>query len=71
MTERKAHSLLFYVDGLRSRRCVCGRNKLRGGSFCFRCYTRLSKVHRNALYARLGQGYEAAYDAAVEVLGAA
>jgi hypothetical protein len=48
--------------------CHCGRRKNKRMSFCPVCYRRLPREMKGALYRRAGQGYEEAYDAAVEYL---
>lgn len=48
--------------------CRCDRRKKKGMSFCPPCYRRLPLEMRNALYRRLGKGYEEAYDDAVKYL---
>lgn len=48
--------------------CRCGRPKQRGFSLCRRCFWRLPKKLRRSLYARIGEGYEAAYRDAGEYL---
>lgn len=49
--------------------CRCGREKRRGETVCRRCYYALPAPYRRALYARIGEGYEEAYQAAVAHLG--
>ena len=58
----------FYIDELNSEECICGKEKVPGNSFCYTCYKSLPLRMREALYQRLGCGYEAAYDKAVEWL---
>ena len=58
----------FYVDGLNSEECACGRAKKPGYSFCLWCYRRLPRDMQRDLYEPLGQGYERAYEAAVKWL---
>lgn len=55
----------------RSAKCRCGNRKQIGRSFCGRCYYRLSKPMRNALYLPIGKGYEQAFRDACEALKAA
>ena len=58
----------FYLDELKSDGCHCGRPKQRGRSLCYRCYYKLPDDMRRALYRKIGNGYEAAYDAAIKFL---
>ena len=60
----------FYYDELRGEECSCGRYKKPGYSFCYRCYKSLPRDFKRDLYQRIGAGYEQAYDAAVQYLGA-
>jgi hypothetical protein len=48
--------------------CRCGKPKGSRMTFCGRCYHRLPPPARSALYRRVGEGYEEAYDAAVAIL---
>jgi hypothetical protein len=48
--------------------CRCGRAKKPAQTFCRPCFMVLPHLQRRALYKTLGNGYEAAYFAAVEVL---
>jgi hypothetical protein len=47
----------------------CSGSKPSGMSHCRRCYFKLPKELRSRLYARIGQGYEAAYGESLKVLG--
>ncbi len=58
----------FYIKELGSEECQCGKPKKRGFSFCYGCYFSLPKDTRRDLYQKLGEGYEAAYEAAVAFL---
>ena len=58
-----------YVEALDSTTCACGRPKERKKSFCWACYRRLPRRMREALYSKIGRGYEGAVDAALELLG--
>jgi hypothetical protein len=58
----------FYVDGLDSDECACGRPKKRGHSFCFKCYRQLPRYMQRDLYNPMGYGYERAYGAAFKWL---
>jgi hypothetical protein len=48
--------------------CRCNRRKQKRMSFCPACYHRLPLEMKQRLFLRAGQGYEEAYDAAVEYL---
>ena len=63
MTSKTARDL---IHELYAEQCRCDRPKERGETFCKRCYFNLPKPMRQALYRRVGEGYEAAYAAAVK-----
>lgn len=48
--------------------CRCGGTKQAGNTFCRGCFYSLPKPLRGALYRRVGQGYEQAYQAAAAAL---
>lgn len=52
-----------------STRCRCGSPKKPRRSVCVDCWRILSEVEQRALYRKVGQGYEAAYEKAITVLG--
>ena len=56
------------IEELRGMWCRCGCRKQSRKTFCGRCFYSLTKEHQAALYQRIGEGYEEAYQAAVEVL---
>lgn len=59
------------VSSLRSSVCpACGGRKDRGKTLCLADYRRLPKTMRNALYARVGEGYGAAVAEAMTFLEA-
>lgn len=64
MTER----VIELVRELCGTKCQCGSNKRSGELFCRSCYHSLPYDMKRALYRRLGNGYEEAYDAAVRTL---
>ena len=67
--ERKhENDRLFYIKELRSEECFCGRWKQSGYSFCYGCYRELPRDMQAALYRRMGEGYELAYEEAVRWL---
>jgi hypothetical protein len=55
-------------DELKGATCRCGRVKKEMQTFCGQCYRKLPEVAQRNLYKRIGQGYEQAYAAAVEIL---
>jgi len=55
---------LFCVTQLRSTECQCGSKKQRGMAFCYRCWMQLPEDARRGLYSKVGNGFEAAYNAA-------
>lgn len=58
----------FYLYELRSDMCCCEGQKKPGRSFCYDCYKKLPPDMQRALYQRIRDGYEEAYDAAVKWL---
>ena len=56
------------VKELAATVCRCGNRKASGNTFCGRCYFKLPKTTRAALYRRVGQGYEQAYNDAAGYL---
>jgi hypothetical protein len=56
------------VRELAGSQCMCGSRKRPNQTFCTRCYFRLPKEMRSALYRLISQGYEEAYEAAVKYL---
>lgn len=60
---------LEMIRALSSKRCVCGKNKGKGMSHCRTCYHSLPPEQKRALYNRVGQGYEEAYEKSIETLG--
>ena len=56
------------VRELAGTRCRCGSSKTAKRTFCSRCYYSLPISNRNAIYRRIGRGYEEAYLEAVELL---
>ena len=58
----------FYLKELRSEECFCGRSKMPGHSFCYKCYRSLPRDMQRDLYQPLWDGYMEAYEAAVKYL---
>lgn len=48
--------------------CACGSPKTSKRTFCLTCYRALPHGEQVALYKRVGNGYEEAYEAAVKTL---
>lgn len=58
------------LASLSSKLCPsCGKPKREGQSLCPGEYHSLNRLARRALYARIGHGYEAAFNAALVGLG--
>ena len=58
----------FYALELESEECQCGKQKKSGFSFCYNCYKSLPFEMQNALWKRIGHGYEEAYEEAFRFL---
>lgn len=58
----------FYAKELKSEECQCGRQKKSRMSFCYSCYKSLPVNIQKRLYYPLGNGYEEAYEEAVQWL---
>lgn len=56
------------VRELEGRKCFCGARKAPMSTFCSSDYFALPKAMRDALYNRIGEGYEQAYETAREFL---
>lgn len=56
---------LKMIQELKGQVCRCGADKNAGNTFCLKCYYSLPKPLRAALYQRVGEGYEQAYEEAV------
>jgi hypothetical protein len=56
------------IEVLKSNECACGEGKHFRTAFCRSCYYKLPLTIRRALYARLGCGFEQAYDLAIQTL---
>lgn len=52
------------VRSLHSATCFCLRQKDKGKSFCLSCFRVLPPHMQRALYNKVGEGYEAAYEQA-------
>ena len=66
--KKDGYSQSFYLKELRSNECFCGKSKKRGYSFCTGDYLALPGDIQRALYKRIGEGYEQAYEEAVKWL---
>lgn len=56
------------LDELLGTRCACGLYKKTKMSHCSMCYRQLPKELQSALYLRLLEGYEEAYNASLAFL---
>ena len=61
----------FYARELKSNECACGEEKGKNKSFCFSCFKKLPDGIAQDLYLKIGEGYEQAYDAALQHLSEA
>lgn len=58
------------IVSLRSVRCpMCGNGKKPAQTMCYGCYKKLPRDLQQALYRRVGAGYEQAFADAMEHLG--
>lgn len=60
----------FYIEVLKSEECQCERWKRQKMAFCWHCYKQLPQDMQRALYRRIGDGFEEAYEDAVKWLTA-
>ena len=56
------------IEILKNNQCRCGEGKLPRMAFCRDCFYKLPNAIRKALYARVGFGFEQAYDLAARTL---
>lgn len=56
------------LEILKSNQCVCKSGKQFRMAFCRDCFYKLPLTIRRALYAKIGCGFEQAYELAVEML---
>jgi len=56
------------LEELRGETCRCGKKKVSMQTLCRKDYMSLPPGMRQALYRRVGAGYEEAYEAACEYL---
>jgi hypothetical protein len=68
LSPRELTGLVVYE--LSRQKCRCFAPKERRHTFCKHCYYALPFAMRRKLYDRVGEGYEAAYVAAVRFLAA-
>jgi hypothetical protein len=67
--ERQAQKdKLWYIREFRGNECTCGKTKKPGSAFCYTCFSKLPYTYRMATYQRMGEGYEEAYEDAVQWL---
>lgn len=58
----------FYIEQLKSNECQCGAFKKSMKSLCYGCYVSLPSWIQRDLYKRIRNGYEEAYEDAIEFL---
>jgi hypothetical protein len=58
-----------FFQEFQSTKCLCGKEKEGGHSFCYADYRRLPPQMRRNLYRRFGSGYELAFEDAARHLG--
>lgn len=68
MTQPEIKKQGWYARELVSEQCQCGQAKQAGKTFCVACWITIPRDIQHALYARIGSGYEAAYEEAIECL---
>lgn len=61
-------NIAMALQNLKSTQCVCGAKKVPMQSLCRACFYSLPKGAQNALYRKVGQGYEKAYESACLIL---
>lgn len=64
----KVKDYMFYIDVLKSEECQCDREKRKKFALCFKCYQKLPSYKQSGLWRKIGNGFEEAYDSAVEYL---
>jgi hypothetical protein len=69
-TIEKAADHVRLVRELEGKKCFCGARKAPMQTFCSSDYFALPKALREALYSRIGEGYEEAYAEARNYLSA-
>jgi hypothetical protein len=69
-TIEKAADLVRLVRELEGKKCFCGARKAPMATFCSNDYFALPKPMRDALYNRIGEGYEEAVSDARKYLEA-
>ncbi|MDY0187814.1 MAG: hypothetical protein RBR16_07825 [Syntrophus sp. (in: bacteria)] len=65
---RQLKDMQFYARELQGEECVCLGKKSSGYSFCYKCYKSLPQEMQKALYRKIGDGHEEAYEAAAQYL---
>jgi hypothetical protein len=66
--KEKLRTTIAAVEALARRRCQCGAGKIPKRSFCDRCFARLPRDLKDALYSPIGKGYEEAWQHALKHL---
>lgn len=68
IVKKGGKSQSWYYDELMSNECACGKPKKRGMSFDYHCYKALPPEMQRALYKRISEDYEDAYEDACQWL---
>lgn len=66
--KEKLKTTIAAVEALNRRKCQCGAVKQPKLTFCERCFARLPREVKDALYQRVGKGYEEAWNHALKHL---
>lgn len=59
---------IWYIKEFKSNECACGETKRPRSSFCHACFKALPSTYQHALYQKMGDGYEEAYENAIQWL---
>jgi hypothetical protein len=68
IANQKSKDLEWYITEFRSKECLCGKAKQAARSFCYGCYSELPAHMKRGLYQRFRDGYEDAFEDAVQYL---
>lgn len=66
--EQKKKDWEWYFKELMGEECLCERSKKSGHAFCYRDFKELPGDLQKVLYRRIGNGYEEAFEDAVNFL---
>ncbi len=59
---------IWYIKEFKGNECVCGGTKRPGSALCYGCFKLLPSSYQGALYLKIGDGYEEAYEDAIQWL---